>query len=208
MIEGVVWDMGGIFQRYFTEVLVDEGRSRGWPLDRMALGPTGLVADDDYQAMSEGALDEPRYLEIVMERLASEGIQFDPINEPDWIAERRPEVWDAIKKLATAGVKQAVLTHDASRWLGPGWWSDWADGAHFEALIDVATLSHRKPHSEPYLAAASALSLPTSSCIFVDDMPVNCRGAEAVGMKALWFDIMAPEECVHELVNRVLERHG
>ena len=28
----VVWDMGGVFVRYFTEPMVEMGRERGWPV--------------------------------------------------------------------------------------------------------------------------------------------------------------------------------
>ena len=34
----VVWDMGGILYRYFTEVMRDRGTERGWPIDNIPLG--------------------------------------------------------------------------------------------------------------------------------------------------------------------------
>lgn len=53
-------------------------------------------------------------------------------------------------------------------------------------LFDVVLLSGReglrKPQPEIYLLAAARLRLPPEECVFVDDVPANTAGAEAVGM--------------------------
>ncbi len=185
----VVWDIGGILYRPFTEVLLDAGRRRGWPIERIPLGPTSEVPDLDYTRMCEGDIDEPEYARIVAERLRTVGVPGEPLREIDWAEHRRPETWDAIRRIHRSGVRQAVLTNDASRWLGPDWWEEWEAAGWFDVMVDVATLGVRKPAPEPYLAVAERLGEPPSACLFVDDIPVNCRGAEAVGMASLWFDV-------------------
>ncbi len=55
----VVWDMGGILCPYFTELMLDIGSVRGWPIDKVPLGPTGSVFDADYHRLLEGDLNEP-----------------------------------------------------------------------------------------------------------------------------------------------------
>ena len=52
----IVWDMGGIMYRYFTEMLVDLDREQGWPLQEMALGPTGPGPDAAYEDLLEGRI--------------------------------------------------------------------------------------------------------------------------------------------------------
>lgn len=202
-VETVIWDMGGIFRRYFTEVLVDEGKDRGWPLERMPLGPTGPAEDKAYRRMCQGELDEPDYLAGILEILEVEGIEFDPIRDPDWELERRPEVWELIGELAEGTIGQAILTNDATRWLGENWWETWPDRDLFDAIVDVATLGARKPAPEPFRAVLDRLGVEPGRCLFVDDMPVNCRGAEAVGMQSLWFDIMSPAASVSRLRERI-----
>lgn len=202
-LKAVLWDMGGIFQRYFTEALVDIGAEREWPLERLPLGPTGKVPDPDYWAMTEGELDEPEYLRRILERLGGEGIDFDPINDVDWSAEKRPATWAAIGRIHESPLSQAILTNDASRWVGERWWETWESAKYFDAIIDVATLAHRKPHPEPYLEALRRTGFSAQECIFIDDMPVNCRGAEAVGMQSHWFDITQPEQSVAALLDRI-----
>jgi FMN phosphatase YigB (HAD superfamily)/nitrite reductase/ring-hydroxylating ferredoxin subunit len=200
----VVWDMGGVFQRYFTEVLVDEGKARGWPLERMPLGPTGLADDDDYRRMTRGELTEPEYLAGICATLEREGIDFDPVNDPDYSVERRTEVWDLIEEIARRPTHaQAILTNDATRWMGEEWWTTWEERHFFNEIVDVAVLEARKPAPETYRAVLARLGVDPSTCVFIDDMPVNCRGAETVGMQSVWFDIATPRRSVVRLRERI-----
>ena len=201
--KAIVWDMGGVFNVYFTQVLADIGRAEGWPMDRLQLGPTGDVVDDDYLDMARGRLDEPEYLRRVVARLREAGITIDPRTDVDWSQHERPETWRFIRRAHDAGVTQAILTNDASRWRGEGWWQSWEPAHLFSAIVDVATLAARKPAPEVYVAVCRAVERSPETCIFVDDMPVNCRGAEAVGMEAQLFDIVHPERSLTELGERI-----
>lgn len=196
----VIWDMGGIMYRSFTEVLHDMGAARGWPVDRIPLGPTGAMPDPEYARMQEGEIVEGAYLATVIERLRAQGVDADPVADIDWSGQERRTTWDAIRRIHRAGHRQALLTNDASRWLGARWWERWEAAEWFEALVDVTSLGERKPAPGPYLAAAEALGVEPSACLFVDDMRVNCRGAEAVGMAWLWFDVRAPDESIRRLL--------
>lgn len=199
----IVWDMGGIMYEYFTEPMLDIGEARGWPLDRIPLGPTGRMRDPDYQRMLDGEIDEPDYLPIVIERLAAEGIEFNPPVDLKDMHLERPATWDAVARLHEAGHHQAVLTNDATRWLGENWWETWEHVRFFDVVIDVKTIGVRKPRPEPYLAAIEGLAVDAAECIFVDDLPVNCRGAEAVGMRSHLFDITDPEGSIARLLETV-----
>lgn len=200
MITAVIWDMGGIMYRYFTELILELGRERDWPVDRLACGPTGKVPDPTYGDMIEGRIDEHDYLDIIRARMEEQGIPFDPVKELDWPSSKRPETWEAISLIHDAGIRQGLLTNDATRWLGEQWWETWEPAQWFEAMVDVKTIGVRKPAPEPYLAVAEALGTPPVECIFIDDMLSNCRGAEAVGMASHWFDITAPRVSIDRLL--------
>lgn len=202
-ISAVIWDMGGIMYRFFTELLVDRGREQGWPLERLPLGPTGPGPDPLYAAMGRGELDEPEYVRRVAAALEGEGIAFSPYRDLDFANRDRPATWATIERLLQAGFRQVVLTNDATRWLGERWWETWEHGRYFEAIVDVVTLGIRKPAPEPYLACARELGIGPEMCLFVDDMRVNCKGAEAVGMHSSWFDITEPEGSLERLLGRL-----
>jgi putative hydrolase of the HAD superfamily len=183
--------------------MVEMGRERGWPLDTLPLGPTGRVPDPDYDLMCEGRIEEAEFLARCLGRLRAAGIDFDPRTDIDWDANQRPATWDLIRDIYGAGRHQVILTNDATRWMGSNWWETWEPAKYFVGIVDVSTLSARKPAPEPYLAAATAGGVAPSRCIFVDDMPVNCRGAEAVGMASHFFDIVRPEASIASLRERI-----
>ena len=195
--------MGGVFSEYFTEVLVSVGRAQGWPLARIPLGPTGDVADPAYGDMSEGRIEESDYVSICAARLAAEGLEFNPRTDTDWSLHQRPGTWALIERLHSLGRVQAILTNDASAWMGADWWERWEPARFFASIVDVATLGVRKPHPDAYVAAYQAISRDPGACLFVDDTVVNCRGAEAVGMQSEWFDITNPAASIAALTERL-----
>lgn len=202
-LSAVVWDMGGILYRYFTEMLIDLGAERGWPLERLPLGPTGPGPDSVYEAMDRGELTEPEYVSHVEQALAREGIAFSLQGTLRFVGAERVESWAAIEKIKGSGRKQGLLTNDATLWLGERWWETWPLAGAFDAVLDVRTLGVRKPAPEPYLACARALNTPAAQCLFVDDMRANCRGAEGVGMQSHWFDIARPGVSAAALLERL-----
>ncbi len=199
----VVWDMGGVMYEYFTQQMVIVGHERGWPMHRMPMGPSGDVPDADYAAMLAGEFGEPEYIVRIRARLAAEGIDFRLPEDLHLDTKLRPETWEAVRLISEAGHRQAVLTNDATRWLGEGWWDRWEPARWFDAMIDVVMVGARKPAPEPYLAAAEALAVPPAECLFVDDLPVNCRGAEAVGMESHLFDVTEPVRSIDALLERL-----
>jgi len=55
----------------------------------------------------------------------------------------------------------------------------------FDAIITGDMVTHKKPHPEIYLAALSALGLPASRCIVVEDAVTGVEAAKAAGMRCL-----------------------
>jgi len=57
----------------------------------------------------------------------------------------------------------------------------------FETVVDSGFVGCRKPESRIYAIVLERLGLPARSCLFVDDVQVNCEGAERAGMAAVHF---------------------
>ncbi len=200
-LPAVVWDMGGIMYRYFTELLLERADQEGWP--PIALGPTGTVPDPDYEAQSRGEIDETDYLEVIRERLDAAGIDLEPTTAFDFSEHLRPATWQLIEDIHEADHPQALVTNDATKWLGERWWDTWEPVRWFDTILDVQEIGVRKPAAEPYLIAASRLGLDPSDCLFIDDMQVNCDGAEAVGMRSHRFMIDDPQRSIMTLRRRL-----
>ena len=77
-----------------------------------------------------------------------------------------------------AGVRTAMLSNS--------WGEDRYDREQLQSLFDAWVISGevglRKPDPAIYELAAERLGLPTSACVFVDDLPGNLKPARALGM--------------------------
>jgi len=200
-VNTIVWDMGGVFRVYYTESLATHGRAAGWPTERLPLGPTGDAPDPGYEAMLTGGLHEKAYLARVMDALEAAGIDFDPLAQPTSFYPDREATWALLHEVAARDDRrQAILTNDASTWLGERWWDTWPHRDLFDVVLDSTMIGVRKPAAEPFLEVLRHLGDPDpATCVFVDDMPVNLRAAEAVGMRGVLFDITDPDGSVQRI---------
>jgi putative hydrolase of the HAD superfamily len=75
--------------------------------------------------------------------------------------------------------------------IGRGWIDDFFDKNQIHDLFDAVTLSGEegitKPHPRIYEIMAERLGVKPEQCIMIDDIPENCAGADAVGMKAIHY---------------------
>ena len=195
----IIWDMGGILFQFFTEVLVARGKEKNWPLDKIPLGPTGDIHDPNFAALDRGEINEPEYVSRIIAEFSRHDIEFVPYN---FRPPERPESWTLVEKIRKLDRRQLLLTNDASNWLGNDWWENWSRRHLFEGVVDV-TNGIRKPAPEPYLACLEKLNLPPEECIFIDDMHINCSGAENVGIQSYWYDVTDPKASVEGLSIRL-----
>jgi FMN phosphatase YigB (HAD superfamily) len=202
-IEAVVFDMGGILHPTPFEVLPSLARLRGWPLDAFPRGPFDPDADRDYVEMDRGRLREPDYWGRVSARLAERSIAFDIHDVVDWSGRDRIEVVDAIRRIGRT-YRTAILTNDATDWLGPGWRHRWWLRDAFEVMVDAREEGLRKPAADIYRRVLERLGVEAGRSVFIDDLTVNCEGAEAVGMRAFWFDVTHPLESTLRLLDWLL----
>jgi putative hydrolase of the HAD superfamily len=57
----------------------------------------------------------------------------------------------------------------------------------FETVVDSGFVGCRKPESKIYALTLERIAMPAEACLFVDDVLVNCEGAEKAGMTAVHF---------------------
>ena len=202
-IEAVVFDMGGILHPTPFEVLGPMAEARGWPLDAFPRGPFDPDADPDYVEMDRGRLREPEYWGRVSARLAERSIAFDVHDVVDWSGRDRIEVVDAIRRIGQTH-RTAILTNDATDWLGAGWRHRWWLRDVFEVMVDAKEEGLRKPAPDIYRRVLERLDVDPERSVFVDDLTINCEGAEAVGMRAFWFDVTQPLASTLRLIDWLL----
>jgi putative hydrolase of the HAD superfamily len=97
-----------------------------------------------------------------------------------------PAMIELMRELKAAGHRMAMLTNNVREW-EPLWRSMLPVDEIFETVVDSAFVGCRKPESAIYRITLERLGLPAESCLFVDDVQVNCEGAERAGMDAVHF---------------------
>jgi len=58
---------------------------------------------------------------------------------------------------------------------------------YFDGMIFSSEIGVRKPHREYFLAACERFGVAPETCLFIDDLEENVKGAEALGIKGFVF---------------------
>ena len=92
-----------------------------------------------------------------------------------------------MRELKDAGLRMAMLTNNVREW-EPRWRSMLPVDEIFELVVDSAFVGMRKPEPEIYELTLERLGGPSpESCLFVDDIEVNCDAARELGLSAVHY---------------------
>jgi putative hydrolase of the HAD superfamily len=204
MARALLLDVGGVVICTPFELLEPTERRHG--LEPGALGPRGpfaLADDPEFQDVQAGRLTERDYWARRAERAAPlldtppdtrafMQVLFDA--PEDQIV--RPRVRDLIEDARTAGVPVGLLTNDLRDFHGRAWVERMRVFAAVDVTVDGSVTGVLKPEAGAYALALEALGVAAADVVFLDDQPVNVRGATAVGLQVVPVDVSAPEVAV------------
>ena len=103
----------------------------------------------------------------------------DAVNEPDLGMER------VVNQLKEDGIKVGLLTNSV-----PEFWpviERTINTKLFDCIVDSSQVGIRKPDERIYKLIARKLGISTSSCVMIDDLHHNVKGAEKTGMAGILF---------------------
>lgn len=103
----------------------------------------------------------------------------DAVNEPDLGMER------IVNQLKEDGIKVGLLTNSV-----PEFWpviERTINTKLFDCIVDSSQVGIRKPDERIYELTARKLGMSTSSCVMIDDLHHNVKGAEKTGMAGILF---------------------
>jgi len=188
MIRNVVFDMGNVILEYnpFRPCLRHAGNQEEAEAlcQAIFLHPDwgrkvdgGLLTDLEYAKEVQARLDSPR-----LQKLAEEILT-------DWTEDGLvliPGMDELIGDLLTAGVRLYVLSNAGYVFREVCRKFPYAE--RFSGMMVSAEEKLRKPAPEIYARLCDRFSLSAQECIFVDDMDVNVKAAQCVGMQGYVFD--------------------
>src|SRR4051794_17012297 len=103
---------------------------------------------------------------------------------------------DLMRECKRDGWRMAMLTNNVQEG-EPLWRTMLPVDEIFELVIDSGWVGYRKPEPQIYEITAERLGLPTSACLLVDDLEVNCEAARELGFAAVQY--REPEQAIAEV---------
>lgn len=203
MSRALVLDFGGVISKTLFETHALSEAALGLPPGTLTWrGPFDPASDAPWRAMQAGEMTERDYWALRMRETGalvgeawSEFPQFvGRVRGADPVAVIRPEALAAIAKAREAGHRLAILSNELDLFYGRDFRAKLPFLADFDLIVDATHTGILKPDPRAFLMVTDGLGLTPAACVFVDDQARNLKGAEAVGMPFVHFDVTKPGE--------------
>jgi putative hydrolase of the HAD superfamily len=192
-IEVVVSDFGGVLTSPLVQSFMafqDQTGITTETLGKAMQAATEANGDNPLFEMERGEITEVAFLEKLtesLEPLLGHSPEMHRFKEIYFEAlQPNPEMIDLMRELKAAGYRMAMLTNNVQEW-EPLWRPMLPVDEIFETVVDSGFVGCRKPESKIYAITLDRIGAPAESCLFVDDVKINCEGAERAGMSAVHF---------------------
>jgi putative hydrolase of the HAD superfamily len=205
-IEAVIWDFGGVFTTSPFEAFNRYEDARGLPRD-LIRSINATNADTNAWALFERAeIDAAGFDGQFLRESSALG---HPIPGSEVLhlisGDVRPAMIDALK-ICKRHFKVGCITNNMAQGHGPGM-STSPSGAGrladimalFDAVIESSKAGVRKPDPQIYLMMCELLSVDAKSCVYLDDLGINCKPAAALGMIAI--KVVGQDQALRDLEN-------
>jgi putative hydrolase of the HAD superfamily len=192
-IEAVISDFGGVLTTPLVESFMafqDQTGITSETLGKAMQAATEANGDNPLFEMERGEITEVAFLETLtdsLEPLLGHRPEMHRFKEIYFEAlDPNPQMIELMRELKASGYRMAMLTNNVQEW--EPWWRPMLPVDEiFETVVDSGFVGCRKPESKIYSLTLERISMPAEACLFVDDILVNCEGAEKAGMTAVHF---------------------
>jgi HAD superfamily hydrolase (TIGR01509 family) len=177
----VLWDMDGTLvdtEPYWIRAEHELVAAHGgvWT-DEMAHQLVGKALEDSAQMIIDAtgiALSPNEIINRLLDRVIEQVEESVP-----W----RPGAPELLAELGALGVPNVLVTM-SWRNLAEAVLRNLPEGS-FGGLVTGDSVTHGKPHPEPYLTAAAGLGLEPAACIAIEDSPTGVRSATTAGVPTI-----------------------
>ncbi|WP_310525802.1 HAD-IA family hydrolase, partial [Nocardioides sp.] len=104
-----------------------------------------------------------------------------------------------VRDARQAGLRVAILTNDLRAFHSEEWIQRIEIVGDMDVVVDGSVEGHLKPAPRLYELLAERLGVTYADMVFLDDQRTNIRGAEALGIASVWFDVTDPDTSYAEV---------
>ncbi|WP_350274627.1 HAD-IA family hydrolase [Kribbella sp. HUAS MG21] len=194
-VTAVLFDADGVIQRptadwwgHLTSLVPSGGPE--FVADLMAAELPALVGKVDFRDA----------LADVLRRWNSPASVEEALEPWTWFA-AEPEVVELIQSLRAAGIGCHLATNQQG-YRRAIMQDERGYGAWFDATFYSCDVGLAKPDPAYFRAILSAIDLPASSVLFIDDNEANVAGAASVGLQVEYYDLAAGVPALGALLRR------
>jgi putative hydrolase of the HAD superfamily len=191
-VEAVIWDFGGVFTSSPFEAFNRFEAERGLPKDLIRRINATNHHDNAWALFERNEVDTERFDQLFLAESTALG---HPVRGADVLpllsGAVRPRMVAALKT-CKAHFKVGCITNNVVSMHSPGQDEiQRAAGAMgqimplFDAIIESSKAGVRKPDPKIYLMMCELLAVAPASCVYLDDLGINCKPAAALGMTAI-----------------------
>jgi putative hydrolase of the HAD superfamily len=192
-IEAVICDFGGVLTTPLIQSFMSFQDQTGITtevLGKAMQAATEANGENPLFEMERGEISEVAFLEKLtdsLEPLLGHRPEMHRFKEIYFEAlDPNPAMIELMRELKASGYRMAMLTNNVREW-EPLWRSMLPVDEIFETVVDSGFVGCRKPEAKIYALTLERIGMSAESCLFIDDVQVNCKGAERAGIAAVHF---------------------
>ena len=206
----LIFDFGGVVSRTLFETHDLTEQALGLPAGTLTWhGPFDPASDPLWTSMQNDEITERDYW---AQRTREVGLLVgkDWTQMSDFVkaarganpaAIIRPEFLQTISIAKKHNVRLSVLSNELDLFYGSGFREKLPFLKDFELIHDATYTGILKPDPKAYLQLLEELHTPPQSCVFIDDQHRNVKGALAVDIPAVHFDVAKPADSYGEALS-------
>jgi putative hydrolase of the HAD superfamily len=192
-IEAIISDFGGVLTTPLVESFMAFQDHTGISPESLGQAMQASASADGENPLfklERGEISEAAFLEQIadaLEPLLGHRPEMHRFKEIYFEAlEPNPPMIDLMRELKGSGYRMAMLTNNVREW-EPLWRSMLPVDEIFETVVDSGFVGCRKPESRIYAMTLERIGIAPEACLFVDDVQVNCEGAQKAGINSVHF---------------------
>jgi putative hydrolase of the HAD superfamily len=193
LIEAVISDFGGVLTSPLLDSFQAFQAASGISLEALGKGMMAIATQDGANPLYRlelGLMTEADFLAKLEEQLSRD---LDRSVELESFGERYFEnlhpnsrMIAYMRELRGRGYRMAICTNNVREW-DRLWRAKLPVDEIFDVVVDSAFVGTRKPEPRIYEITLERVGVQAESALMVDDLEQNCRAAEELGMRAVWF---------------------
>lgn len=197
----LVLDFGGPVLLTPFELVADEPGTPAHALlhEQGPLAPSD-TPDPAWQDLQEGRITERTYWDQRAAQWHSQGGHHPDVRamiahlyEPARPGLVRDQARSLVGDAKQAGLRTGILTNDLRAFHSEEWIDRIEIVDEVDVVVDGSVEGHLKPDPRLYELLAERLDVGFADMVFLDDQRSNIRGAEALGIPSVWFDVTDPD---------------